>query len=226
MIYLIIAVAFLAGSVLPWLIFRCLRRRCPHSRAEWLSRLLGEVPWAGRSFATLGEGHGYSDVIFVSRHDIAEGGLTCPACRSSVAAHGDFTNVRRALVNGRENEVIRCTGKMADPVRGERDCGMWLVASPTTEHGDHLDKTTGEVITHGAFPAEMFRFKRVSAREVLAQQWGMDVREREATPAEAEYQRDAANDFAPHDLLGAPAVDTKAPTERLPASIRPLKDRP
>lgn len=221
--YLLIALAFLAGVGLPCIIFYAARRQ-RRPRAAWLSRLLGETPWAGRSFTALGDGHGYSEVLFVSRHDIAEGGLRCPSCKQEVAAHGDFSRVQRALVNGRENEVIRCTGKVEDPVRGDRTCGLWLVASPTTEHGDHLDKNTGEIITHGAFPPEMFRFKRISARDVLAQQWGVDVQEREATEAEAARQQDADNDFAPHDLAGG-AVDPQAPTERLPASIRPIKDR-
>lgn len=138
----------------------------------------GGVPWAKmRSVKALGEAgtHGLSNLMFVSRHDIAECGLTCPLCQTMVADRGDFTNVRRMLVNGQENEVIHCPGNRI--VEDDRvvPCDAWLVASPDTEHGDHLDND-GKVVTTGENDdPDFYRFKRITADQALREKWGLDV---------------------------------------------------
>ncbi len=142
----------------------------------WLGRDPDAVPWARvRSFTALGETHGHSDLMFVSRHDIAECGLVCPNCQSIVAERGDFSGVRRALVNGVENEVVKCAGRVT--VEGDRDepCPSWLAASPNTEHGDHLD-ADGKVSEDGSLDTpDFYRFKRITPEQALREKYGFDM---------------------------------------------------
>ncbi len=143
-----------------------------------LARLFGDggVPWANvRSTKTFGDEQGANDVVFVSRHDIAECGLTCPMCGTLAAERGDFSGVRRMIVNGQENEVVRCLGNRIVELEKEVPCRFWLVASPDTEHGDHLG-ADGEVVTDGSQDdPEFFRFKRITTDQALREKWGMDV---------------------------------------------------
>ncbi len=147
-------------------------------RWKVLARIFGDggVPWAKtKSVKALGEAHGESDLMFVSRHDLAECGLTCPLCQTLAAERGDFSGVRRMLVNGQENEVVRCPGNRI--VEDDRlvPCQAWLVASPDTEHGDHLDND-GKVSTTGDHDEpEFYRFKRITADQALREKWGLDV---------------------------------------------------
>jgi hypothetical protein len=150
-------------------------------KPEWLARLHGDVPWATpRSIATVASGHeGIGNNIFVSRHDIAESGLQCPLCRKEAVERGDFSKVYKMLVDGHENEVVQCPNRRTIQNDQEVDCKAWLIASPTTEHGDHLDDE-GNVSSDGAMDKpEFFRFKRISAAQALREQWGVDI---EAAP--------------------------------------------
>ncbi len=146
-------------------------------KPEWLARLHGDVPWANpRSLSTVAGGHeGIGNNIFVSRHDIAESGLQCPLCRKEAVERGDFSKVYKAIVDGHENEVVQCPNRRTVEEGREVDCAAWLIASPTTEHGDHLDDE-GNVCSDGAMDRpEFFRFKRITAAQALREQWGMDV---------------------------------------------------
>ena len=147
-------------------------------RWKLFSRIFGDggVPWAStKSAKTFGDSQGANDIIFVSRHDIAECGITCPMCQTLVADRGDFSGVRRMLINGQENEVVRCTGTRIVELEKEVPCRFWLAASPDTEHGDHLG-ADGQVVTDGsADEPDFYRFKRITADQALREKWGMDV---------------------------------------------------
>lgn len=127
------------------------------------------------------ETHGEHRVEFVSRHAIAEAGLICPVCGTEVAPLGDYIMVRHC----RLGDVIKCNGKrqLQD---AEVTCGAYLVASPDTEHGDHIlyDKVPGNE------RFELFyRFVRVSEGDAVRLKYGEDLRKDEygnliATPTE------------------------------------------
>jgi hypothetical protein len=111
--------------------------------------------------------HGEHRVEFVSRHAIAETGLLCPVCRTEVAPVGEYTMVRHS----RLGDVIKCNGKriLQDE---EMPCGMFLIASPDTEHGDHLlwDKVPKEE-RHALFHS----FVRISEGDAVRLKYGQDV---------------------------------------------------
>lgn len=154
---------------------------------NWLIRMSGGIPWASpKHMSSVAGGHaGYGDTIFVSRHDLAECGLTCPLCRNVAAERGDFSKVMRAIVDGQENEVLQCPAKRIVEEGREVNCGTWLIASPDTEHGDHLGDE-GEVVADGsADRPEFFRFKRITAAQALREQWGMDIVSEDAVPLSA-----------------------------------------
>ena len=117
---------------------------------------------------------GGTTVFFVSRHDIAECGLWCPRCKTMVCKKADYGLVRRAYVNGVENEVVKCTGKMVFD-EGERECPLWLTASPDTEHGDHLREDGTVDVVGDRDPPEFYQFRRVTAAQALQEAHGMDV---------------------------------------------------
>ncbi len=96
--------------------------------------------------------HGEHNISFVSRHHIAECGLLCPQCRKLAARRGDYRGVRRT----RLGEAVVCA-----------ECGETLVASPDTEHGDHLLEYDKKV---------MERFVRVSPDKALREEWGEDMK--------------------------------------------------
>lgn len=162
-----------------------------------------EVPWASvRSFNVIGDTHGNNDIHFVSRHDIAECGLTCPNCGAIAAERGDFTGVRRALVNGTENEVVKCLGRVFAEME-DHPCPAWLAASPTTEHGDHLD-AEGNVSTDASCDSpEFYKFKRAEPETVLREKYGLDL----ALPEEGVGMKIAEGSIVPikptnkHDVL-------------------------
>ncbi len=77
--------------------------------------------------------HGEHAFEFVSRHAIAETGLVCPRCNNEAAPLGVFRRVERC----RLGEVVACEAQRE--VNDELvPCGALLLASPDTEHGDHL----------------------------------------------------------------------------------------
>lgn len=133
---------------------------------NWLRNLFGprwlNIP-PGDPF-TSGE-HGTHHFEFVSRHAIAETGLHCPLCRNEVAPLGDYRLVRRS----RLGEVIRCNGTRQ--VNDEDvPCPAYLVASPDTEHGDHLiyDKASDKSV--------FMRFVRIKEADAVKLKYGKDVK--------------------------------------------------
>ncbi len=111
--------------------------------------------------------HGEHHVEFVSRHAIAETGLRCPSCQTEVSPIGDYTMVRHS----RLGDVIKCNGKRIIQDE-EYVCGMFLAASPDTEHGDHLiyDKTPKE----DRFEL-FYRFVRISEGDAAKLRYGPDA---------------------------------------------------
>ena len=118
-------------------------------------------PWSSKEA-------GKHDFEAVSRHAIAEAGLICPVCGTQVCERGDFSLVKRS----RLGEVVRCNGQrqLQDDVV---PCGKYLVASPDTEHGDHLK--------YDAVPVEarletFFYFVRVSEQKAVEEKYGDDMK--------------------------------------------------
>lgn len=165
---------------------------------DWLIYLTNGVPWATpRSITALGAQHGLQPLYWVSRHDLAECGLVCPRCAALAAEQGDVTNVRRMLINGRENEVVKCLNSIEGEDGSKRACNAILVASPDTEHGD--DTTAGD-------PDDFYRFCRTTAERVLRDRYGMDA---------------AGVDIDGNVTISAKGDPAKAPTE---PSLSPIKE--
>lgn len=124
---------------------------------------------------------GEHNVHFVSRHDIAELGLRCPACKKIAAKRGDYSLVREAILrDGTHNEVIICPNVYKNKDGFEVECSAYLLASPDTEHGDHLDpdecgKGEDDVPMREVTPGECYLFKRISKGEAAKEQFGDDV---------------------------------------------------
>jgi hypothetical protein len=159
-------IAGFGAGVVFYLVGRHVVRRM-RSAPNWLLGMTGGVPWAEpRAITALGEAHGLQPLYWVSRHDLAECGITCPRCGALAAAQGDDTMVRRMLVNGRENEVIKCLNSVENEDGSKRVCNAILVASPDTEHGD--ETTEGD-------PDDFYRFCRTTAERVLRDRYGIDA---------------------------------------------------
>lgn len=111
--------------------------------------------------------HGEQHIEFVSRHAIAETGLICPTCYNEVAPLGDYRLVRHC----RLGDVIKCNGTrhMQD---NEFTCGKFLVASPDTEHGDHLlyDK-----VPKADRAALFHHFVRILEGDAARRKYGNDI---------------------------------------------------
>ncbi len=97
----------------------------------------------------LGSEPGEHNTHFVSRHHIAESGLTCPACGGVAAYRAEFKKVHLSSLG----EVVHC------------GCGAWLVASPDTEHGDDQKPYT----------KSMHTFVRIPQEQAVREQYGEDV---------------------------------------------------
>jgi hypothetical protein len=127
------------------------RGKVPLLPAKYLGRLGGTGTDSGQHYCG-----------FVSRHHLAEGGLDCPLCQWHIADAGDFSKVYRVMFDGRENECVICPGER-EVENGRRvACQAVLLASPDTEHGDHLNDK-GEVDPYAPDPPEYFRFVRTDA---------------------------------------------------------------
>lgn len=112
--------------------------------------------------------HGQHKVEFVSRHAIAETGLFCPVCQTEVAPLGVYRLVQRS----RLGEVIVCHGRRLIQDE-EMPCGMMLIASPDTEHGDEI--LYDRVPKHERH--ELFhRFKRISKGDAARLKYGQDIK--------------------------------------------------
>jgi hypothetical protein len=139
----------------------------------------------------LGTTPGNHDLLYSSRHDIAECGLVCKNCRTLTAERGDFSKV----VYTQHGEAVKC-----------ENCGLWLVASPDTEHGDDL------------IPYERInfhRFVRISKKKATREQYGDDI-STEMTAAMKRFR--LGTDAALHlDLIHPPESDPYQSTAILPA---------
>jgi hypothetical protein len=147
---------------------------------------------------------GQHQTCFVSRHHLASGGLTCPLCQMVIAA-GDFTGVKDYVVDGRLNEGVVCQGEREIGDRME-PCRSILLASPDTEHGDHLG-ANGEVDPNGEDPPEYYRFVRVGALQALREKWGVEVKDGDMAAGTVDV---------PDDKPAEPQRSQTAVTDRLP----------
>ncbi len=116
-----------------------------------------------------GGDHGEHSIEAVSRHSIAETGLVCPRCGTEIGVRGDYDMVRR----GRMGEVIKCIGRRRLQDGVDHTCNTYLVASPDTEHGDHLiwDTTPVEERTQ-----KFHTFVRISKEDMLKEKLGDDIK--------------------------------------------------
>lgn len=185
------------GLTLVLLSMRNLRHMyCPN----WLLRAMGEVPWAPglarhmRAVPNQGMQPTH-EVYFVPRQEIAECGVACPKCGSEVAERGDFSRIMRANVDGEVNEVVKCIG-MIDLGDGTKPvpCSAWLVASPNTEHGDHL--LDGN-------PAEFYTFNRITNAQVLRERYGIEI-SGDSSGLQADADARPEGSTPSHDLPGQP----------------------
>jgi hypothetical protein len=177
-ILLVFTFGFMSAAAALYLLAKAPSMRKP----RWLSVLAGEVPWSkSRSATYLGDVHGEHKIFPVGRHEIAEVGLWCPICYTEAAERGDFSRVERMVIDGIENEVIHCKGfRMVLGSEEPRPCGTILVASPDTEHGDHLNNA-GEIDRTSPIPPEYHRFVRVAPARVLAEKYGIDIQPDQVT---------------------------------------------
>jgi len=154
---------------------------------RWLSRMwsffrsLGDglnrrPPWGViRGVNPLLGAAGESNIYWVSRHDLAECGLwvDLPVGRHRVAEAGDFLLIRRGLLPG--------TGVVVEYIPYEyraangQSATCYLVASPDTEHGDHLKLDNCPPHEKAALLAEMNTFVRRTYAEIVKDRYGPDV---------------------------------------------------
>jgi hypothetical protein len=202
--------------------------RATRRAREWVIRAGGGVPWLEKDVAILTSKPGQHQTFFVSRHHLAEGGLECPLCHEIIPA-GNFTGVYRTMVDGRENEVIICQGKRK--VEGVREvkCETMLIASPDTEHGDHLNDK-GEVDAHAPDPPDYYRFVRAPADQALREKWGVTAAPGEGGSVVVTEPKPENPGPANDVLIGAQAGQVKpgeAETKQLPAIKPPaLEQKP
>jgi hypothetical protein len=218
---LLVFAGFFSG-VTAYLIGRALARRLK-AAPNWLLSLTGDVPWATpRSVKAYGDSHGIHNIWLVSRHDLAECGLTCPCCGALVAEQGDRSLVRRMLVNGRENEVLKCLNSIENEDGSKRVCGAILVASPDTEHGD--DQIDGD-------PDAFYRFVKTTADRVLRDRYGVDATSVDADGVVTVGKRPPAPGLPIDAATGKPVASWPPPTGRLadpnaPTDLLPaIKDK-
>lgn len=162
----------------------------------WL-RLQGKDPLWIEIPATdplTGSSHGTHTIEFVSRHSIAETGLQCPICEAEVCGLGDY----RLVQHCRLGDVVRCNG-----TRTIQDvqvaCRAYLVASPDTEHGDHLvyDNFSGKEQFE-----KFYRFRRITSDAAVKLKHGADVSEKAG------------------ELIVAPVDPSEADTDIIPVKKR------
>lgn len=179
----LVLVAIIAGSVIGVVIFHVFAQTLLGSLAARFQRWLAErgkpplLPkkFHGRLGGTSGTQNGQHYCGFVSRHHLAEGGLDCPLCHWHIADAGDFSKVYRVPFDGRENECVVCPGEREVDQGRRVACQAILLASPDTEHGDHLN-TKGEVDAYAPDPPEFYRFVRTDADASLREKWGSDAK--------------------------------------------------
>jgi hypothetical protein len=191
----------------------------------------------GRLGGTSGTADGQHHCAFVSRHHLAEGGLDCPLCKWRVADAGDFSKVYVTEFDGRENECVVCPGEREVETGRRVACQAILLASPDTEHGDHLNDK-GEVDPYAPDPPEYFRFVRTDPDAALREKWGADAknggddvvlapespkeRAKAVDAAKAQARAEALAAGAPPEVVDAVAIGARpvkpseSPTVALP----------
>lgn len=131
-------------------------------------RHMGVLPGIDPLSSSAGE----SRVCFISRHSLVESGAywETVAIQELVAKPGEFWRIRRGTLpsTGEEVEFLH---------HNSRDC--YLVASPDTEHGDHLllDKTREEegLWAYRALLQKMNCFVRRDPTEIARERLGGDL---------------------------------------------------
>jgi hypothetical protein len=154
----------------------------------FLKRLLARLRrwWRLRNaiflgFTPLGADPYEHDIEFVSRWDIAETGLRCRRCQQMVADRARFGQVQTFVFSdGTINEGICCPNTV-ERNGVEQPCGLLMLASPDTEHGDHLRSTPF---------VGMLDFVRKTRREALAEQYDPGVKMTEAPQGEVLSSQD------------------------------------
>lgn len=164
--------AILGGMVAGWMFSAAARQWRSHQREK------GKVPWARvRAVNAWGDAGGFTKhlILGVSRHHIAESGLNCPVCGNCAAERADYSRVQRMRVNGVENEVVECVGMREVENNTLVACGTFLLASPDTEHGDHLNNQ-GEIESNGRFDRpEFYKFKRITREDATKEEYDASV---------------------------------------------------
>ncbi len=219
---MLLGLLFLLSSGFSKWISRATRRA-----REWVIRAGGGVPWLEKDVAILTNKPGQHSTFFVSRHHLAEGGLECPLCHEMIAS-GNFTGVYRTMVDGRENEVIVCQGKRKVEGIREVKCETLLIASPDTEHGDHLNDK-GEVDAYASDPPDYYRFVRAPADQALREKWGVTAAPGEGDTVVVTEPKPANPGPANDVIINAQAGQdpANAETKQLPAVKPPaLEQKP
>lgn len=162
-----------------WLRYLLLRMMVGADEARRLSGIIrdplnsnppfvGQLPGADPLGTAPGEGR----ITFVSRHALVESGVywETVAMREEAAKTGEFWRIRRGLMGAAGEEVEFIHHAVRD---------SYLVASPDTEHGDHLllDKTREErgEEAYRRLLAEMNRFVRRDPMELARERLGADL---------------------------------------------------
>lgn len=164
---------------LRWLKYACLRFLVGADEARRLAGIIrdplnlsppyvGQLPGVDPLSTVPGEGR----ICFVSRHSLVESGLywETVAVREEAAKPGEFWRIRRGTLGstGEEVEFIH---------HAPRD--TYLVASPDTDHGDHLllDQVLEEKGRKAYLQliAEMNRFVRRDPVQLARERLGMDL---------------------------------------------------
>lgn len=245
-LFVMFIAVLVAGSVVGAVVIHVFAHEALDALAErfrrwWAGRR--EVPplpekfW-GRLGGTNGEANGQHYCGFVSRHHLAEGGLDCPLCKWHIADAGDFSKVYVADFDGRKNECVVCPGER-EVENGRRvACQAILLASPDTEHGDHLN-AKGEVDAYAIDPPEYYRFVRTDAAAALREKWGADAKDggsdvvlltndplaraKAAADAKAKAHAEALAAGAPPEIAEALAIGArpKKPESETPTAVLP-----
>lgn len=174
---LILIVGSVVGAVVLHVFAQALLDSLAARFRRWWAGRVPPLPakYRGRLGGTSGTANGQHYCGFVSRHHLAEGGLDCPLCKWRIAEAGDFSKVYVTEFDGRPNECIVCPGEREVEDGRRVACQAILLASPDTEHGDHLN-AKGEVDAYAPDPPEFFRFVRTDADASLREKWGADAK--------------------------------------------------
>ena len=120
----------------------------------------------------LGMAHGESRIQFVSRHGLVESGIYWEkvANKELVAKPGEYYKIKSA--------VLPSTGEVVEVIHHAAQ-DVYLVASPDTDHGDHIlmdkiRKEQGEE-AYRLFLCECNKFVRRDPMEIVRERLGADL---------------------------------------------------